>query len=85
MARVEDQTAHIERKQAKDRSRELLACEKSLTDEALKALLERYQDAAKRAQALDDKHAKDGSPPRSNPSSNVWRLIERILGPAVGK
>jgi hypothetical protein len=37
-----------------------------------------YQDARHRAQALDRKHDLDGSPPRSKPSSEAWRLIETI-------
>lgn len=42
------------------------------------ALASHYEDARGRAQALDRKHDLDGSPPRSNPSSEAWRLIERI-------
>lgn len=73
-----DQTAHIEGEAAQRRSRELLGCDKVLTGSALASLSERYDDAKRRAQRLDAKHAGDGSPPRSNPSSNVWELIERI-------
>ena len=60
-----------------------MRCGESLTDSALASLLDRYEDVAKRAQALEEKHAKDGSPPRNNPSSDVWRLIERIRNPPV--
>jgi hypothetical protein len=60
------------------RARELLGCEKGLSDAALELLGERYDDARARAIGLDAKHAGDGSPPRSNPSSEVWKLVDRI-------
>ena len=56
---------------------ELLGCEKNLTVAATDNLYARYDEARSRAQRLDTKHAGDGSPPRSNPSSDVWRLIDR--------
>lgn len=37
-----------------------------------------HGQAMNRARALDGKHRGDGSPPRSNPSTDVWRLVERI-------
>lgn len=75
-----DQTAHIERDVAQRLSRDLLGCDKVLTGPALATLTERYGDAKQRAQQLDAKHAGDGSPPHSNPSSNMWDLIDRIRG-----
>lgn len=72
----EDQTATIDRRPAQRRSAELLGCEKSLTVAATDSLYERYDDARRRALALDSKHEGDGSPPRSNPSSDVWRLVD---------
>jgi len=74
----EDQTAHIERRDAQSRAKELLRCGKSLSKDALDALAERYEDARARARSLDAKHAGDGSPRRSNPSSEVWKLIDHI-------
>jgi hypothetical protein len=76
----EDQTAWIDRKVAQDRSQDLLSCGKVLTPEAFGLLRERHDAAAARAQALDEKHRLDGSPPGENPSSSVWRLIEAIRG-----
>ena len=73
-----DQAAHIERGDAQRLSRQLLGCDKVLTGPALAALSARYDDAKQRAQQLDVKHAGDGSPPRSNPSSNMWELVDRI-------
>jgi hypothetical protein len=77
----EDQTAHIERHPAQARSKELIKCKKILTTKALEDLADRYQDAVKRAKALDKKHKGDGSPPRSNPSSEIWKLVDRIRYP----
>lgn len=76
----EDQTAWIDRKVAQDRSQDLLSCGKVLTPEAFRLLQERHDAASARAQALDEKHRLDASPPGENPSSSVWRLIESIRG-----
>lgn len=59
-------------------SRELLGCGKALTGPALAALSERYDDAKQRCRWLETEHAGDGTPPHSNPSSNMWELIDRI-------
>lgn len=74
----EDQTAHLERRAAQGRAESLLGCSKVLTEAALSELAERYDDASVRAVKLDEKHAGDGSPPGSNPSSAVWRLVDVI-------
>lgn len=74
----EDQTASIHRHDAQRRAADLLGCGKALTVAAAEVLVARFDDARTRAQALDRKHAGDGSPPRSNPSSDMWRLIDRI-------
>jgi RloB-like protein len=74
----EDRTAYLERQEAQHRAEQLLGCSKVLTDSCLNALAERYDEARRRAVKLDEKHAGDGSPPGSNPSSSVWRLIDLI-------
>lgn len=73
-----DQRAHLETKQAKSAARELLGCGEALTSEALRELQERFDEARSRARQLDAWHEANGSPPRSNPCSDVWRLIDRI-------
>jgi hypothetical protein len=78
----QDQTAHIGSGPAQKWAQELLKCKKVLTEAALKDLEARYEHAVKRARALDAKHEGDGSSPRSNPSSEVWKLVERIRKPA---
>jgi hypothetical protein len=77
----ERRTAYIERHAAQRRAEDLLGCSKVLTDSALSALAERYDRARDEAIRLDEKHAGDGSPPASNPSSGVWRLIDLIRTP----
>lgn len=74
----EDQTAHMDRHPAQHRAEEFLGCSKVLTESALSALAERYDEARRRAMKLDEKHAGDGSPPGNNPSSGMWRLIDLI-------
>ncbi len=77
----EDQTAEISSKAVQARSAEFLKCKKTLTHDALALLADRHDEAATRARALDKKHAGDGRPRRSNPSSELWRLIDAIVRP----
>jgi hypothetical protein len=77
----EDRTAPTHRHDATARAQELLKCGKNLTPDAAQQLVARYAAAAERAQKLDAKHEGDGSPPGSNPSSGVWRLVEIIRDP----
>jgi hypothetical protein len=77
----QDQHAAIHRHDAQRRSTEYLNCGKTPTSAALASLASQYEDARRRAQALDRKHDLDGSPARSNPSSEAWRLVEGIRQP----
>jgi hypothetical protein len=74
----QDQTAFIERRPAQRLAARLLGCDKRLTPAALEALIERCDEALGRAQRLDEMHLRNGSRAGSNPSSGVWRLVERI-------
>ena len=74
----QDQNAAIHRHDAQRKAATYLNYGKTPTSVSLAALSSRYEEARQRAQALDRKHDTDGSPPRSNPSSEVWRLIETI-------
>lgn len=76
----QDQSAHIERDAAQTLSKQWLECGKVLSERALTLLTEGHPAARGRAEALDAKHLGDGRPPRSNPSSGMWRLIDRITG-----
>ena len=77
----QNQTADLHRHKAQEISSELLGCAKVPTAAALIKLVCRYEDARRRAQALDRKHELDGSPPRANPSSSLWCLVDQIRGP----
>jgi hypothetical protein len=74
----EDQRAAIDRVEAQRKIRDLLRFEKVPTHQVLEDLVVRYVDARRRAIALDTKHELDGSPYRSNPSSEVWHLVDRM-------
>jgi RloB-like protein len=74
----EDQTAHIERGPANARAKTLLRCEKALSLTALESLAAKHPAAVVRAKALEQRHAGNGSPPGTNPSSDVWRLTDSI-------
>lgn len=74
----EEQTAHINTSAAQKRSTELLRCGKALNARALDLLGESYETAKARAQALDVKHEGDDSPPNTNPSSGVWKVVDSI-------
>jgi hypothetical protein len=79
----EEQWEQIHRYDAQRRCAELLGRGKVPSPEALAALVSRHEDARRRALALDKKHDRDGVPPRSNPSSGTWRLIDQIRGSGV--
>jgi hypothetical protein len=68
----------MERHPAQRRAEELLGCSKVLNESALSTLAGRYDVAKIRAMELDEKHAGDGSPPGSNPSSGMSRLVDVI-------
>lgn len=77
----EDQTAYLERGAAQARAGELLGCGKALDDRALTMLERGFEEARRRARALEAKHRGDGTPAPGNPSSGVWRIIESIATP----
>ena len=41
-------------------------------------LADAFQTARERAQQLDQRHAGNNSPARSNPSTDVWRLVDQL-------
>jgi hypothetical protein len=78
-----DQTAYVDRGDAQRRAKELLGCDKRLTDGGLAQLSEetRFQAAKQRALSSDLRHKGDGSSPGANPSSSMHLLVERIRRP----
>ena len=81
--RFRSHTAYIESEEAEDKAKEILKCGKTISLAALSRLVQGYEKAKKNALALDRKHEGDGSPRRSNPSSEFWRLIDLIRGIAT--
>jgi RloB-like protein len=77
------QAAYLETHMAEKMAKEILGCGKVPTPDVLNELVQRYTDAKGNALKLDSKHAGDGSPPRSNPSSEIWRLVDLIRGQAT--
>ena len=76
---VENQTAYISRRNVQRRASELqLTSGKGIPDSAWNTLFDEFQTARQRAKTLDQRHAGNGSPPRSNPSTGIWRLVDRI-------
>lgn len=78
----EAQTAHIHRHDAQRRSKEHLQCGKELTNSALDRLVENFDLAKTRAQALAAKHNADESRQPWNPHSELWRLVDVVRGKA---
>jgi hypothetical protein len=74
----QDQHAAIGRVQVQRKAGQLLCCGKVPSTAALLRLGGRYEQARDRARQLDKEHEQNGLPPRANPSSEVWSLIERI-------
>ena len=73
-----DQNGFIDRHAAQGQAEAVLHCSKSLSGAAVDTLVDRYEMAKARAIRLDAKHEADGSPPGSNPSSGMWRLVDMI-------
>lgn len=75
----EDQTAHLERRDAQRRASALGVIDgKRLLPATVDDLLGRYSDAKQRAQDLDARHLGNGADRGANPSSNVWELIDLL-------
>lgn len=76
---LQDQTAAIDRHKAQRLASDLNITDgKRLNPSALDALLHGYEDAKRRAETLRARHVDNGSNPDSNPSSDVWELIDRL-------
>jgi len=75
----EEQTAHVDRHDIQQRSDELqLTANKHVLPAAEPILVDGVENAKQRARALDRWHAGNGSPRRENPSTDVWRLVDRL-------
>ena len=76
---LREQTAHINRRDVQRLSNQLgLSDGKRITDSARNTFVEAFRIARQRAQALDQRHAGNDSPAGSNPSTDVWRLVDQL-------
>ena len=76
---VREQTAYIDRYDVQGLSNDLgLSDGKGIAATAWNTLADAFQTAKERAQQLDQRHAGNNSPPRSNPSTDVWRLVDQL-------
>ena len=77
---MEDQTAHVHCKDIQKRADQLgIVDDKHLAADAIPRLLDGYQTAKERAVSLRERHTLNGSDLGSNPSSNVWQLVDRLI------
>ena len=75
----QDQTAHIDRRDIQRLASRLGLIEgKNILTSAWPVLEENYETAKQRAKHLDHLHKSNGSPPRSNPTTDVWQLVDRL-------
>lgn len=76
-----EQTAYITSDKVKRRAEALrLINGKEIAETGWSCLLDNYEDAKARAIALKRMHQQKGSPTGSNPSTDVWRLVD-VLRP----
>ena len=75
----EERARHVDRRDIQRDARNLHLIEgKNVPDSVWGRLEDGYEDAKRRARSLDQMHAGNESPPRSNPSTGVWRLVDSI-------
>lgn len=71
------QTAHIDRHRVQRLSADLgLSSNKTIPQDVRTTLIDTFESAKQRAIDLSRRHAGNGSPPRTNPSTDVWRLVD---------
>lgn len=77
---VKEQTAHTSASTAQTLAKQLnLIDGKNLANAGLGTLTSSYDKAKRRALELDKMHQRNGSPQGSNPSSGVWKIVDRLL------
>ena len=76
---VADQQAHVERHDIQRKCGELGLTEgKSVAASAEGRLKSGFDAAKRRARQLNDMHLRSGAADNSNPSSDAWRLVDRL-------
>ncbi len=78
----ENQTSHISSSDIQKRAQKLKIVDdknkKEIRSDSYQTLTNEYEVAKERAIELDKMHERNDSPKGSNPSSNVWELVERL-------
>ena len=78
----ENQTSYISSSDIQKRAQKLRIVDaqnkKEIRDDSYQTLTDEYEVAKERAIELDKMHERNDSPKGSNPSSNVWKLVERL-------
>lgn len=75
----ENQSRHVSKESIQKRSRSLGITEgKHLSETGKKLSREKYYDAKNRAQRLEKQHIGNGSKSWENPSSQVWKFVDRL-------
>lgn len=73
----EEQTAHVTSSKIRKRAENLRLIDgKEIAAAGWSCLFDDYEEAKARAKDLDEMHQRNDSPPGSNPSSDVWRLVD---------
>lgn len=76
---LQEQTAFIHRRDAQRLSNDLgLTHGKDIHEGARRMLIDTFETAKRRARRLSERHEGNGSPPRTNPSTDMWRLVDRL-------
>lgn len=76
---AKEQTTFINRDDVQRQSDTLgLTDRKNIRDSAWETLRTAFEVAKGRARALDERHQGNGSPRGTNPSTNVWQLVDRL-------
>jgi len=75
----QDQTAYVHHHDVQKRAEELgIVRAKRIHPPAAGRLVEKYDGAKRRAITLQERHELNGSELWSNPSSDVWQLVDRL-------
>lgn len=75
----ENQSGYVSKENIQKRSQSLGITEgKHLSETGKKLLREKYEDAKRRAQRLEKQHIGNGSKSWENPSSQVWKFVDRL-------
>lgn len=75
----ENRSGHVSKESIQKRSQALGITEgKHLSETGKKLFYEKYDDAKNRAQRLEKQHIGNGSKSWENPSSQVWRFVDRL-------